>query len=158
MRTARTLTVSRTMVCRGVYLVPAKGGVLSPSQGGVLSLIQGGVLSPSQGGAHSPSQVGCLPGGVYLVPGETLSQGGGMCVCLGGVPGPRGVSAWGVYLVQGGCLPRGVSAQGGVCPGRVSAGGFLPRGCTWSGTPPLWTEWHASENITLPQTSFAGGN
>ena len=27
-------------------------------------------------------------------------------------------------------------------------------------TPPLWTEFltHASENITLPQTSFAGGN
>ena len=29
-----------------------------------------------------------------------------------------------------------------------------------AGTPPLWTEFltHASENITLPQTSFAGGN
>ena len=27
-------------------------------------------------------------------------------------------------------------------------------------TPPPWTEFltHASENITLPQTSFAGGN
>ena len=25
-------------------------------------------------------------------------------------------------------------------------------------TPPPWTEWHTCKNITLPQTSFAGGN
>ena len=40
-------------------------------------------------------------------------------------------------------------SRGGV-PGP---GGYLPR------YSPLWTEFltHASENITLPQTSFAGG-
>ena len=55
---------------------------------------------------------------------------------------------------------------GGVC----SQWGCLLRGCRsqgWGGypsmhwgRPPLWTEFltHASENITLPQTSFAGGN
>ena len=53
----------------------------------------------------------------------------GMHLVLGGVPGP----GW-VYLVPGGYLPRY--------------------------SPTLWTEFftHASENITLPQTSFAGGN
>ena len=57
----------------------------------------------------------------------------------------------GVYLVQGGVCPGGVcpggSAQGG-CPagGGVSAQGR----CLWGVLPP-------PENITLPQTSFAGG-
>ena len=61
------------------------------------------------------------------------------------------------------CVPG--PGGGGVVPG--------PGGCTWTqgdvpgpggvtcpGTPPLWTEFliHASENITLPQTSFASGN
>ena len=52
-------------------------------------------------------------------------------------------------------LVLGVVCQGGVCPGGCvcQGGGVCP------GTPPLWTEFltHASENITLPQTSFAGG-
>ena len=48
----------------------------------------------------------------------------------------------------GGTWSRGVYLPGG--------GGYLPRYCPL----PLWTEFltHASENITLPQTSFAGGN
>ena len=63
----------------------------------------------------------------------------------------------------GGCtLPGGVYLAGGVpawvctCPG----GGGLP---VHGGVPaqvlPLWTEFltYAAENITLPQTSFAGG-
>ena len=69
---------------------------------------------------------------MYLVLGGVFSRGGvpgsGGCLFQGGVPGPGGCT-W---------------SQGG----------------TWSGTPsPLWTEFltHASENITLPQTSFAGG-
>ena len=91
MCTARTLTVSRTMVCRGgVYLV--LGGVLSPSQGGVP--VPGRVLGP--GGVPGPK--GCLP------KGGTWSRGG---VCPG------------VYLVPGGCLPGwGYTwSRGGVCPG-----------------------------------------
>ena len=54
--------------------------------------------------------------------------------CSQGVPSRGGVPAWGVYL------PGGVLAQ------------VLP--------PPPWTEFltHATENITLPKTSFTGGN
>ena len=80
-------------------------------------------------------------GGVYLVPGGCLLQGGvpgprgcllGGCLLWGGVSGPQGgegvctwsqgVSAPGVCLVQGGVCSRGVPGLG------VSA----PRGCTWS--------------------------
>ena len=86
----------------------------------------------------SPS-MHCSQGG-YLVPGVYLVPGG--VPGLGGVPGPGNV--------------EGVPGLGGV-PG--------PRGCTWSWGEyqprysPLWTEFltHAPENITLPQTSFAGG-
>ena len=62
------------------------------------------------------------------------------------------VSRGGVYLPGpgGGCTclvgEGGVPAWSGGCvPGQV--------------LPPPWTEFltHASENITLPQTSFAGG-
>ena len=50
----------------------------------------------------------------------------------------------GVYLSKGGCTSWGVPAWGV----------YLPR-CSQ-----LWTEFltHATENITLPQTSFVGGN
>ena len=56
----------------------------------------------------------------------------------------------GLYLPKGGTLSRGVPAWGVY---------LVPVGCTCPGTPPLWTEFltHASENITLSQTSFAGG-
>ena len=65
-----------------------------------------------------------------------------------------------------GCLPRGCLR---VCVGGVSAQGVHtpsePRGrhphCMLGYTPSSpWTEGmtHACENITLPQTSFAGGN
>ena len=57
MRTARTLTVSHSMLCA------REGGVLSP--GGVYLVTgEGGVLSPR---------------GVYLVPGGVLSHGGRGC-------------------------------------------------------------------------------
>ena len=61
----------------------------------------------------------------------------------GGVLSHRGV----VYLVTGGVLShRGV---------YLVTGGVLSQVLS----PLLWTEFltHASENITLPQTSFAGG-
>ena len=55
-------------------------------------------------------------------------------------------------------LARGVSLAGG----SPCQGGLLGRGVSQNAlrqTPPPWTEFltHASENITLPQTSFAGG-
>ena len=95
-----------------------------------------------RGGVPGPG--GCTwSWGVYLVPGVNL--------VLGGVPGPRGV-----YLVWG------VPGPGGV-PG--------PRGCTWSQggvpgprgvylvrySPPVNRMTNRCKNITLPQTSFAGG-
>ena len=62
------------------------------------------------------------------------------------VPGPRGCTClvWGVYVPGPGGVPAW-SPGGGAVPGQVL---------------PPWTEFltHASENITLPQTSFAGGN
>ena len=65
-------------------------------------------------------------------------------------------------------LPGGVYLVGGVpSQGSVPAweGVHAHRGCTclgggtWPGTPPPWTEWLTDrcKNITLPQTSFAGG-
>ena len=107
--------------------------------------------------------------------GRTWSRGGGWCtcswgggVCSGGrrcgVPGLGGVSApvgWCTWSC-GGCVCSG----GGVC--LLGGGGVPgPGGCTWSGgvylvrhspNPPVDRMTHASENITLPQTSFAGGN
>ena len=60
----------------------------------------------------------------------------------------------------GGYLPRGFTCLDVYLPGGVPAQGGVPtRGCNCPGTPPLWTEFltQATENITLPQTSFAGG-
>ena len=78
---------------------------------------------------------------------RTLTISGG-CTC------PRGCAC-----------PGGVPAQGGTCPGGCTCpGGYLPKaGVPARGVPsglPPWTEFltHASENITLPQTSFVGGN
>ena len=67
-----------------------------------------------------------------------------------GVSAPR---RWGSAWSQGGVCSRGVSGLGGVPgPGGVVSQHALRQ-------TPLWTEFltHATENITLPQTSFAGG-
>ena len=116
-----------------------------------------------------------LPVSQYALLGGGVPAGG--CTCPGGVP------ARGVYLPGGAC-PGGCTCPGGVylpggctCPdGVYLAGVSLPRGCTCPGGctcsegvylpggwlprySPLWTEFltHATENITLPQTSFSGG-
>ena len=121
--------------------------------GGRAYLVPGGVLSPGEL---------YLVLGVYLVPGGVSARGDSVCqglpagrdVCPGGCVCQGGVSDWGVCLpggvpAKGACLPRGVYLPGWSC----LPGGYLPR------YSPLWTEFltHASENITLPQTSFAGG-
>ena len=88
---------------------------------------------------------------MYLVPG------GGVPGPWGGVPGPGGCTWSGGYLVLGGYLVPwgGVPGPRG---GGPSPGGYLaPGGCTWSGTPPCG-QTDACKLITLPQTSFAGGN
>ena len=94
-----------------------------------------------------PVSPGMHCSGGHLVPGRVQ-----------GVPGP-----WGAPGLGGAPGAEGFTWSGGTWSQRGVPG---PGGCTWSGgclprySPPPWTEFltHASENITLPQTSFAGGN
>ena len=75
----------------------------------------------------------------------------------------RGGGAW-----SQGSLLRGVCSQGGLLPGGLLPGGLLPGGvCSWGGGMPACTEadpppvnrmTKRCKNITLLQTSFAGGN
>ena len=56
-------------------------------------------------------------------------------------------------------VPGGISSGGGLVPG----GGVVMVVSQYAlrqTPPPLWTKFltHATENFTLPQTSFAGGN
>ena len=120
----------------------------------------GGVPAWSQGGGPAWSWVGCTwSGGVYL-PGPRgvgvyLPGPGGVYPVLGGVPAwsRGGVPAWswGVYLPGPGGWGGGVPGLGGVP--AWSWGVYLVRY-----SPPLDRMTHAYENITLPQTSFAGSN
>ena len=79
-----------------------------------------------------PTRGEYLPRGVYLLGKGAPAWG---CTCPGGVPAP------GVYLSQG--MSGGVPAEGGV-PAQV--------------LPPVNRMTDMCKNITLPQTSFAGGN
>ena len=139
------------------------------------SRMRTGRLSPvspsmhcSRGGAPGPGahlvwgMYMVLGRGVYLLPGECTWSGG--CTwsrqcpwSQGGVPAPR-VCTWsgggGVYLPRGVYLvPGGVPAQGVcTCPGGPGPGvpaQVLP--------PPREQNDNRCKNITLPQTSFAGG-
>ena len=91
------------------------------------------------------------------------AQGGCLVwgVCSGEVHGPGGVCS-GVPCLWGGVLVPGewCLVPGGVCSGGVPGprGGVVSKHALRQ-TPPPWTEFlaHATENITLPQTSFAGG-
>ena len=146
--------------------VPAwSGGVPAWLGGWGCTCLVWGVYLPGPGGVYLPG-----PRGVYLPGpgGRVYLSGPGGCTCLvWGVPAWLGgwgctCLVWGVYLPGPGgvylpgpggvCLP----GPGGGCtclvPGGVPGQALRP--------PPLWTEFltHASENITLPQTSFAGGN
>ena len=109
----------------------------------------------SGGGVSGPRVGGCTWSWRGAAPGPggcTWSQG--VYLVLGGIPGPRGVYlvpkgdctwSWGVYLVPGGVPgPRVVYLVLGGLPAQVLS---------------LWTEFltHTSENVTLPQTSSAGG-
>ena len=126
-------------------------------------------------------RVGCVPPACWLYPsmhcwGVYLPRG----VPAWGVYLPRAVPARGYYLpgdvpargylprgctCPGGCtclgvyLPGSVPAQGGVpawgctCRRVYLPGGYLPRS-----SPPCIQNDRQVLNITLPQTSFAGGN
>ena len=108
--------------------------------------------------------VGCVP------PAHWLHAGG---FFVGGLPAggsslPEGVSLLGGLHAGGppcpaGDLPargRGVSLPGGGGSPCQGQGVSLPGGFSLPETQALWTEFltHAYENITLPQTMFAGGN
>ena len=106
--------------------------------------------------------VGCVPPAAVAV-GGCLLPGGSPCGGLGCLL-PRGGSP-----CQGGCLlPGGFSLPGGVPPswevslpgwGGASFPGSLPaRGVSLMGDPPPVNRMtNRCKNITLPQTSFAGG-
>ena len=152
----------------GVYLVPegctCPGGV--PAEGstclGVYTcLVPGGVPAWRASTCWWCNYWGVyLPGGTCLVPGGVPGPGGCTLPVQGGVPAggvpARGSARGGTCLV-----PGGVPGPGGcTCTGGVPAGGvYLPEGYLPRYSP-LWTEFltHACENITLPKTSFAGGN
>ena len=91
-------------------------------------------------------------------------------LCSGGVAGRGGMPGPGVPVpgdacstgwLVGQCLLQGLPGLGGVpgpgVPGPGGGGCGIPA-CTEADPP--WREFftHAAENITLPQTSFAGGN
>ena len=73
--------------------------------------------------------------------------------CAGGVPVPRGLGL---------PAPRGVGvpASGGVCSLGVSAlgEGWVSKHALRQTPPPMNRMTDRCKNITLPQTSFAGGN
>ena len=112
--------------CIPVGCVPSAAVAVSRGGGGTWS---GGV--PGLGGLYLPGGGG-LPGlGVYLPGGCTWSWGVYLvrrgCTCPGGY-----LARGEVYLVWGCTWSRGVYLAPGGVPG--------PGGCTWSGTPPLWTD------------------
>ena len=83
-----------------------------------------------------------VPGSGVLVPGGAWSQG---CLVLGGVPGPRGCTWF-----------QGVPGPGGVLFCTIFWDTIVT--CPGIPPPPLNRMTDRCKNITLPQTSFAGGN
>ena len=150
------------MICIGITMgIGPSGALLHTIRIGTIIGIAIGVeqwkctISPSihcSRGVYLPGGVTC-PKGVYLPRGMYLQ---------GGVPEQGGLTCQGGYLPRGVNLPGGYLPRGVNLPGGVPAQGGLPaRGGTCQGTPPIppvnrMTD--RSKNITLPQTSFAGGN
>ena len=138
MRTARTLTEGGCLPGGSARGVSARGGL----PGGCLP---GGVSAKG----------GCLPGG--CLPGGCVCQGG---VCQGGV------CQGGVC--QGGCVPCDLShhAFHVTCmlpPHQLrlntsAAAYILLAHCMLGYTPPSCGQTDTCKLITLPETSFAGGN
>ena len=96
-----------------------------------------------------------------------MSLSGGVSVQDSLRPGrslSRAVSVQGRSLSRGGLSPGEVSVQGALCPGGSLSGGSVSRWVSVQGglcqgdCPPVNRMTDACENITLAQTSFAGGN
>ena len=115
--------------------------------------------------------VGCVPPSLYrtgdLCPGGLspgwISVGGGESLSRGWEDlCPRGRG--GSLSRGGGSLSRGVSVQGvgGLCPGvrgslSIGCGVLCLEGISVRDTPSVNGMTHSCKNITLPQSSFAGG-
>ena len=82
----------------------------------------------------------------------TVSQQYKGSTCPGGVYLPRGCTGPGGVPAQGVHLPMGVYLPGG--GGVPAQGGYLPR----YSPHPVNRMTDRCKNLTLPQTSFAGGN
>ena len=124
------------------------------------------------------AQGGVCCGGLYLVLGDCLLWGGvpGPCggyllpggctwswgVCSKGVSAPEGdvPGARGGCLLWGGLLLRGMYLDPGCVCSRecLLLGGCLLRGVYLVRYSPSCGQTHACKHITLPQTSFVGGN
>ena len=93
-------------------------------------------------------------GGLHQGGGVCPTSGGGGGLHPGGLPNP-GEGRWSAS--GGSAQPRGGgwSASRGVCP---TPGGSAYRGVGQTPLPPVNRMALRCKNITLPQTSFAGGN
>ena len=124
------------------------------------------------GKAHDGGQAwGCIPRGrpcmVWGMPGGMCGRGcaWGTCVVGGCVAGEHACPGehvlWEACMPgEGACMAGGVHGRGHVWQGVCMAGGMCGRGkCMACSTPsPVDRMTDACKNITLPQTSFAGGN
>ena len=84
----------------------------------------------------------------------TISWGGGG----GGVMHGRGGHAWQGDMYGRGCMAGGVHGRGCVWQGLCVAGGYVWQGDMHATHAPMDRMTDMCKNITLPQTSFAGGN
>ena len=144
MRTARSLTVSLSMLCIGRRGVPGLGVYLVP--GGVY-LVPGGVVYLVRGCTWFEG----VYWGVYLVQGGVPGPRRVYLVLGGDVPGPGGCTwSQGVYLI-----PGGVCSQGGVPGPRGGLLQVLGGVCSRSGgcqvLPPVNRMTDACKTITLPK-------
>ena len=131
------------------------------------------------GDLPNPRGVCPIPGGlpnprVSAQPQGDLPNPGGVCIqgiCIqGGLPNSGGSASKGsaqpqVFPIPGGlpnprvsAQPQGVCPTLGVCRGSASRGVCLHTGALGRPLIPVNRMTHRCKNITLPQTSFAGGN
>ena len=98
--------------------------------------------------------VGGIHGGGFFVAGGKCGGGG---ACMAEEVYGRGMCGRGCAW-QGACMMRGVHGRLHPCQGVCVAGACMAGGCAWHADLPINRMTDTCRNITLPQTSFAGGN